>query len=59
MGGLIDTNTGLGDGPGLAQEPGLSYSPGLSNNVVPAFEMITQTDIPMVTESGEIMITEG
>jgi len=59
MGGLIDTNTGLGDGPGLAQEPGLSFSPGLANIIVPGNEMISQTDIPMVTESGEIMITEG
>ena len=29
MAGLIDTNTGLGDGAALSQEPALSYSPSL------------------------------
>lgn len=58
MPGLIDSDTGLTFGTGLQWQAAIGGG-GLINVTTPPGEMITEDSIAMITESGQIMITEA
>lgn len=58
MPGLIDDSTGLSFGTGLQWQTAIGGG-GLIIVTTPAGEMITETSIAMISETGAIMITES
>jgi hypothetical protein len=58
MAGLIDSTTGLAFGVGLQWQTPIGGG-GLDIVTDPAGEMITETSIAMIDETGQIMITEA